>query len=164
MSKLKMAKVRLTTLNVFFYIIKVMEGVDCLDQNISSYMRGYRSKKWWWPVFWFCLDLSVNNAYQLYHEQKRSEGEHKLDFLGFRRSFVDTYYRCLWKSTTANIFPLARTLSRVSDEVRYDAINRWIDKGKERRYTSYQKATLYFCKKCNVGLHPHCDKQFHLKK
>ena len=48
-----------------------MGGVDCLDQQISSYMIGNRSKKWWWPVFWFCLDLSVNNAYQLYHEQKR---------------------------------------------------------------------------------------------
>ena len=72
MSKLKMAKVRLTTLSVFFYIIKVMGGVDCRDQNISSYTLGNRSKKWWWPVFWFCLDLSVNNAYQLYHELKRS--------------------------------------------------------------------------------------------
>ena len=80
--------------SIFLYN-KGMGGVDCLDQQMSSYMIGNRSKKWWWPVFWFCLDLSVNNAYQLYHEQKRSEGEHKLDFLGFRRSFVDTYYRCL---------------------------------------------------------------------
>ena len=44
---------------------KGMGRVDRLDQNISSYMIGHRSKKWWWPVFRFCLDLSVNNAYQL---------------------------------------------------------------------------------------------------
>ena len=76
---------------------KGMGGVDCLDQNISSYMIGHRSTKWWELVFRFCLDLLVNNAYQLYRHQKRSEGERKLDLLGFRPSIVDTYYRCLRK-------------------------------------------------------------------
>ena len=50
----------------FFLYNKGTGGVDLLDQNMSSYMIGHRSKKWWWPVFHFCLDLSVNNAYQLY--------------------------------------------------------------------------------------------------
>ena len=127
-------------------------------------MIGHHSKKRWWPVFRFCLDLSVNNAYQLYRQQKRSEGERKLDLLGFRRSIVDTYYRCLRKSTTTNIFPPARKLSKVSDEVQYDAINHWISKGKQRRCVSYQKTTLYFCEKCIVGLHPDCHKQFLIKK
>ena len=89
-------------------------------------MIDHRSKKWWWPVFRFCLDLSVNNAYQLYRQQKRSERERKLDLLRFRRRIVDTYYRCLRKSTTTNIFLPARKLSKVSDEVRYDTINDWI--------------------------------------
>ena len=80
--------------SIFLYN-KGMGGVDRLDQNISSYMIGHRSKKWWWPVFRFCLDLSVNNPYQLYGQQKRSEGDRKLDLLRFRRSIVDTYYRCL---------------------------------------------------------------------
>ena len=91
--------------SIFLYN-KGMGGVDRLDQNISSYMIGHRSKNWWWPVFRFCLDLSVNNAYELYRQQKCSEGECKLDLLGFWRSVVDTYYRCLRKSTTTNIFPL----------------------------------------------------------
>ena len=68
--------------SIFLYN-KGMGGVDHLDQNISSYMIGHHSKKWWWPVFGFCLDLSVNNAYQLYPQQKRSRGERKLDLLGF---------------------------------------------------------------------------------
>ena len=45
-----------------FLYNKGMGGVDRLDQNISSYMIVHRSKKWWWPVFRFCLDLSVNNG------------------------------------------------------------------------------------------------------
>ena len=69
--------------SIFLYN-KGMGGVDHLDQNISSYMIGHHSKKWWWPVFGFCLDLSVNNAYHLYRLQKRSEGERKLDLLRFR--------------------------------------------------------------------------------
>ena len=102
--------------SIFLYN-KGMGRVDPLDQNINSYMIGHRSKKWWWPVLCFCLDLSVNNAYQLHRQQKHSEGERKLDLLGFRRSIVDTYYRCLRKSTTTDIFPLARKLLKASDEV-----------------------------------------------
>ena len=49
--------------SIFLYN-KGMRTVDHPDQNISSYMKAHRSKKWWWPVFHFCLDLSVNNAYQ----------------------------------------------------------------------------------------------------
>ena len=47
-----------------YFGLRGMRRVDHLDQNISSYMKAHRSKKWWWPVFHFCLDLSVNNAYQ----------------------------------------------------------------------------------------------------
>ena len=67
-----------------FQYNKGMGGVDRLDQSISSYMIGHHSKKLWRPVFRFCLDLSVNNVYQLYRQQKCSEGERKLDLLGFR--------------------------------------------------------------------------------
>ena len=42
--------------NIFLYN-KGMGGVDRLNQNISSYIIGHRNKKWWWPVFRFCLDL-----------------------------------------------------------------------------------------------------------
>ena len=47
--------------SIFLYN-KGMEGVDRLDQNISSSLIGHHSKKWWWPVFHFCWDLSVNNG------------------------------------------------------------------------------------------------------
>ena len=44
--------------SIFLYN-KGMGGVDRLDQNISTYMIGYRSEKWWRPVFCFCLDPAV---------------------------------------------------------------------------------------------------------
>ena len=92
---------------------KGMGGVDHLAQNISSYMIGHRSKKWCWPIFRFCLNQSVNNANQLYRQQKLSEGERKLDLLRFRRSIVDTCYRCLRKSTTTNIYPLQESCRKL---------------------------------------------------
>ena len=82
--------------SIFLYN-KGMGGVDRVDKNISSYMIGLRSNKLWWPVFCFCLDLSVNNAYQLYRQQKCSDGERKFDLLEFQQSIVDIYYRCLSK-------------------------------------------------------------------
>ena len=45
---------------------KYMEGVDRVDQNVATYRIRIRSKKWWWPLFIFCLSVSFNNACQLY--------------------------------------------------------------------------------------------------
>ena len=45
---------------------KSMRGVNRMDQNIAAYMINIRSKKWCWPLFRFVIDVSVNNAFQLY--------------------------------------------------------------------------------------------------
>lgn len=140
-----------------------MGGVDRLDQNIGAYMIGHRSKKWWWPVFRFCLDLCVNNAYQLYRFQNASPGERKLDLLGFRRSIVDTYHRRYSYKSSVACFPPSRKKVKVNDAVRYDNENHWIGKGKQRRCGQCQKTTLYYCEKCNIALHPECFKYFHQK-
>ena len=43
-----------------------MGGVDRTDQNIGKYRTVIRCKKWWWPLFSYCLDLSVQQAWHLY--------------------------------------------------------------------------------------------------
>ena len=40
-----------------------MGGVDRLDQNIATYMIAHRSRKWWWTIFRFCVDLCANNEF-----------------------------------------------------------------------------------------------------
>ena len=67
---------------------KTMGRVDRMDQNIGAYMINIRSKKWWWPLFRFCVDLAFNNAFQLYRLQPLQQGEKLLDLLGFRREIV----------------------------------------------------------------------------
>jgi len=68
-----------------------MGGVDCLDQNLSCYMIQYKSKKWYWPIFRFCLDMSVQNAFQLYRLQDTSAAVKAHDLLLFRREIVQVY-------------------------------------------------------------------------
>ena len=62
-----------------------MGGVDRMEQNIGAYMINICNKKWWWPLFRFCVDLAVNNAFQLYRLQPLYQGQKRLDLLGFRR-------------------------------------------------------------------------------
>ena len=59
-----------------------MGAVDRMDQNILAYMFNVRTKKWWWPLFRFVVDVSVNNAYQIYHQSHLNPGEYRLDVLG----------------------------------------------------------------------------------
>ena len=65
-----------------------MGGVDRMDQNISTYMINLRSKKWWWPLFRFCVDVAVINTFKLYHLCQPDTGESKLDTLEFSEQLL----------------------------------------------------------------------------
>ena len=143
-----------------------MGGVDRLNQNFAAYVTNYWSKKSWWPVFRFCVDVAVNNAFQLYRVQARSAHFDSFDLFGFRRSIVDTYN----KRYKVNIkfrecfLPLS---GDKSDQqcIRYDRFDHWIIKGKQRRCArkGCKGITLFFCVKCEVVLHPDRFTEFHAK-
>ena len=42
--------------------IKRMESVD----RLAVYIVNHRSKKWWWPIICFCIDVALYNAFHLY--------------------------------------------------------------------------------------------------
>ena len=148
--------------NAISFYNKTMGGVDRMDQNIGAYMINIRNKKWWWPLFRFCVDLAVNNAFQLYRLQPLNQGQKRLDLLGFRREIVQVYHaRFRSEKTLPVIFP--KNTQRVNLDIRYDGIDHWIAKGNQRRCAKCSKTSKYFCEKCNVGLHPDCFKDFHIK-
>ena len=91
-SKAEKKRVEITQPNVVAEYNYGMGGVDRFNQNIAAYMTTQRSKKWWWPVFRFCVDLAVQNAYQIYCLQARGVSK-KLDSLGFRRAIVEVYFK-----------------------------------------------------------------------
>ena len=62
-SKVEKKRVEITQPNVVAEYNYGMGGVDRFDQNIAAYMITQRSKKWWWPVFRFCVGLAVQHIY-----------------------------------------------------------------------------------------------------
>ena len=145
-----------------------MGGVDRLDQNLSCYMTNLRSKKWYWPIFRFCVDLAVQNAYQLHRLQEKLPGAPEHDLLSFRREIAQVYVKTLSSlHSAAAPFPPSRIPAdrRVLHEVRTDATAHWIVQGTQRRCVApgCKGTSVYACEKCNVGLHPGCFKSFHCK-
>jgi len=50
-----------------------------------------RTKKWWWPLIRLCIDVAINNAFQLYRMRQLNEGENRTDYLEFRKVIFETY-------------------------------------------------------------------------
>ena len=69
---------------------KTMGDVDRMDQNVELYRTGICSKKWWWPVFVYCLDLAVQQSWYLYRATESGKTE-PLDLLGIRRAIANVY-------------------------------------------------------------------------
>ena len=141
--------------NAISFYNKIIGGVDRMDQNFGAYMINICNKKLWWPLFQFCVDLAVNNAFQLYRLER-------LDLLRFRREIVQVYHaRFQSEKTLPVIFP--KNTQRVNLDIRYDGIDHCIAKGNQRQCAKCSKTSKYFCEKCNVGLHPDCFKDFRIK-
>ena len=104
------------------YYNSTMGGVDRTDQNIGKYRTVIRCKKWWWPLFSYCLDLSVQQAWHLYRSTNAAK-DNPLDLLAIRRGIVRVYL--------ARAGPIAPGCPRgfvsldkhVPSEVRYDRVD-----------------------------------------
>ncbi|GFS19486.1 PiggyBac transposable element-derived protein 3 [Elysia marginata] len=67
-----------------------MGGTDKMDQNIANCRVNIRTKKWWWPLFVFCLNTSTHNAWCLYRKSAAAK-QRSFDFLGFLRHIALSY-------------------------------------------------------------------------
>lgn len=50
---------------------KFMGGTDLMDENTNQYRVSIRSKKWWWALFSWTLDVCFQNAWHLYNMSQR---------------------------------------------------------------------------------------------
>ena len=82
------SRVEIDQPNVISFCNNTMGGVDRMDQNTGAYLINIRNKKWWRPLFRFCVDLAVNNAFQFHRLQPLNQGQKRLDLLEFRREIV----------------------------------------------------------------------------
>ena len=114
-------------------------------------------------MFRFCVDVAVNNAFHLYCLRKPDAGESKLDALEFGRAIVKACYLQYSTDMPQVLFPGSRSQPR--EHVRYSATNHWIIKGRQRQNEKLGcfRTSRYFREACNVGLHPDCFKEYHLR-
>ena len=57
-----------------------MGSVDLNDQLRGYYAIGTKSRKWWRYLFWFCVDVSIVNAFILERKAINHPSMTQLDF------------------------------------------------------------------------------------
>jgi DNA excision repair protein ERCC-6 len=142
-----------------------MGGTDRMDQNVAKYRINIRSKKWWWPLFLWGIDVALQNAWLLYRNmQQRYVTEDPDDFLEFRRSVALTFLQKYGTKRSRIGRVKTPVHSRVPDNVRYDS-KEHILKTEDRRIRCAvcKSQTTKRCKKCSVALHEKCFEFFHRK-
>ncbi|KAI4455536.1 transposase is4 [Holotrichia oblita] len=101
-------------------------GTGRMDQNINQYIIKVSNRKWYWALFSWFIDASINNAWFLCRKATNSS----ISQISSRRTVVQVYLK---KYTTAPTGP-SRTPSpasvsqKVADEVRYDGMSHLIEK------------------------------------
>lgn len=144
-----------------------MGGTDLMDQNISTYRVGIRSKKWWWCIFTWLIDASISNSWILYKHYYP-----KISQLDFRRCIAQSYLKKYSNAPKHGGRPSSSkfsvSLNRISDDLRYDGNNHLlisIPNNKRRRCTGEGciSSTRTMCSKCDVGMCIDCNYTFHMK-
>lgn len=135
-----------------------MGGTDLMDECVANYRIGVRSKKWYWPIFTWLLDVTINNAWLLY--RKTHEKTSNLDF---RREIVRTYlarYGAPSKSPGPARTSIPHTLL---NSIRYDGLHHYVSSCNRRRCAGTGCKTFgrTMCSKCDVGLCVSCFASYH---
>lgn len=143
-----------------------MGGTDRQDQNVNKHRISFRGKKWWWCIFTWLVDATVQNAWLLH---KKSGG--KLMQCAFKEQLAETYLKRYGVPPKGKGRPpsyLGQEDKRVLDDIRYDGMEHYLVEtpGKKRRRCAgdgCQKVPSSQCSKCNVGLCIPCNLPFHTK-
>jgi hypothetical protein len=72
---------------------KNMGGVDRNDHYCATYAFVRKSLKWWRKLFFWCLEVSIVNAYILYSCHQKQSNTMTMSHLKFRRSLVESLVR-----------------------------------------------------------------------
>lgn len=133
-----------------------MGGVDRCDENISLYRTSVRGKKWYFPLISNCIDLAVQNAWQLHKLVYNG----KLDHLAFRRQVALALLQANKKDN--NNRSTGRPSVNENMGIRYDNIGHFvIPQVSQTRCRLCHAKTTTRCVKCDVGLHVKCFIMYH---
>lgn len=145
---------------------RFMGGTDRMDQNIAKFRINIRIKKWWWALFCFGIDVSLQNAWQLYRISEAAQ-HRQLTLAQFRRDVAMTYIM-KYRATNEIGYPIrcrAVSCRAIPDDVRFDGQNHFIGRidGGQKRCSQCGMKVQKKCNKCLVALHDRCFELFHRK-
>ncbi len=140
---------------------KNMGGTDRMDQNINAYRIGIRGKKWWWSLFTWLVDASIQNAWQLSRIQNADMCQ-----INFRRDIAMSYLKRFRSLPQTPGRKAAKSAGET--DLRYDEKNHLVQpipEGKKRRCVGITCNSIMRteCAKCNVGLCIKCFASYHTK-
>lgn len=130
-------------------------SVNKLDENLNRYRMSVQSKKWYWPILTWLVDVSINNAWQI----RRSSGNNQTQ-LEFKRELATYYIKKYGVAGKGPGRPLSSKRSpscnRVSDDIRYDRIDHLVITVPDKKKKSCVgegclSIVRTMCKKCNLG-------------
>jgi hypothetical protein len=142
-----------------------MGGVDRMDENVAKMRVNIRGKKWYWQILTFLLNVSVNNAWQIYRWVEKTKPQ-QLDLLHFTRSISLSYLQKYSQRPSIGRprHLVAAVEKRVTEHVRFDRLDHTIVRNdRQTRCGMCKKNARMKCKKCNIALHTHCFEAFHSK-
>ena len=145
---------------------QAMGGVDLLDFWLSILRPRIRSRKWYWPLYSWVISTSLVAAWKLWQSHTT-----QLAKKGSKGGFLRNINNAIRRDTFQRKLPGPEHIL-VNDEVRFDNIGHLVNKGEAKRDCSYcnqinvtsRRRTVYFCIKCNVGIHPDtCFVKYHTR-
>ena len=141
-----------------------MGGVDRMDQNISVYRISIRSRKWWWPLFAYLLDVAMQNSWLIYRMTSAAK-RRPLDQLEFRRDVCNACFikYKVERPAVGRVAGRPKPLDvRVPRDIRHDGKDHFLASNHtQRRCAVCGLKVRKICKKCDVGLHMECFESFH---
>lgn len=145
---------------------KKMGGTDRMDQNVGQYRIQIRNRKWYWALFTWLIDISINNAWCLYRKSNNSQ----ISQIDFRRAIVQVYLKKYSSAPkgTGRTPSASSNVQGVIDEIRFNRMDHLVEKipnDKRRRCAarSCKSSTRTQCRKCDVGLCIDCFVSYHTK-
>ena len=134
-----------------------MGGTDRQDQNVNKCRISMRTKKWWWPLFLWGIDVTTQNAWLLFRPSHP-----RWSLLEFRRYVV----RCLLKTnSTARYNQVAAVPKRgIAKELRLSEQQHLVDNDPLKKASCCKVCNLktqMICTTCKVHLHVKCFATYH---
>lgn len=140
--------------------IKRMRGVDVFAQRQSYNKIGRRSRKWFYSLLWYLVDIAIHNAFILY--QQKHHKQH-YDEKAFRKELMQLLVANFCGRTKSFSAP-KRPRDALHQIVRYDVAHACRECSGPAQHGKNNRRSHFSCADCNVALcMPNCYNR-HIQK